>query len=85
MIRLKNANWTVTTHIQLRDRKPDQPSAMSENRVRRPRPPGSAFPAKLGSKSGRKTAAHRIQHGGAKKFFIELRLIERKWLNIEVS
>ncbi len=43
MIRLKNANWTVTTHNQFRDRKPDQPSAMSENRIRRPRPPGSAF------------------------------------------
>lgn len=42
VIRLKNANWTVTTHSQRRDRKSDQPSATSENRVRRTRSPGPA-------------------------------------------
>jgi hypothetical protein len=43
VIRLTKANWTVTTHSQVRDRKPVQPSAMSENRIRRPGPPGCAF------------------------------------------
>ena len=46
VIRLKKANWTVTTHSQLRDRKSDQPSAMSENRVRRTRAPGPACSAR---------------------------------------
>ncbi len=46
VIRLKNANWTVTTHSQLRERKSDQPSAMSENKVARARPPAAAWSAR---------------------------------------
>jgi len=42
VIRLKNANWTVTTHSQPRDLKSVQPSAMSENRVGRVWPPAAA-------------------------------------------
>jgi len=35
VIRLKNANCTVTTHSQVRDRNSAQPCAMSCHRVRR--------------------------------------------------
>jgi len=35
VIKLKKANWTVTAHSQVRDRKSAQPSAMSPHSVRR--------------------------------------------------
>jgi hypothetical protein len=35
VIRLKKANWTVTTHSQVLDRNSVQPSAMSRPRLRR--------------------------------------------------
>ena len=46
VIRLKNANCTVVTHSQVRDRNSAQPSAMSRHRVRRPTGfPAPGFPA----------------------------------------
>jgi len=51
VIRLKNANCTVTTNSQVRDRNSTQPSAMSASRLRRPGRPVRAVPAAAGMRS----------------------------------